>query len=197
MNIVVRMIVAGTCLAAVVACGRAPAQTPPTGHATQPTSVSVGVSSAGEGSGPAEPDEQGGSGAAPSGAPRSAPSAPGTAGPRDLPTRPTRQPPAKRPPRPKPPARWVLSPLDRISIEQRTGVSFDRATVEDFFRSVCPRGDVCVENKTEIDPSIGSQDEDCIVGRIDVPPTLYENGTVTWWINNPCGEGPTEPPAGS
>ncbi|MGH3881587.1 MAG: hypothetical protein ACRDSK_31580 [Actinophytocola sp.] len=48
MNKVFQLIVAGTCLATVVACGRAPAQTPPTGHATQPTSASVGLSSAGE-----------------------------------------------------------------------------------------------------------------------------------------------------
>ncbi|MGH3881586.1 MAG: hypothetical protein ACRDSK_31575 [Actinophytocola sp.] len=90
----------------------------------------------------------------------------------------------------------MLSPLDRISIEQRTGARFNQATVEEFWRSVCPHRDVCIGTKFEIDPSIGFEGEDCVVGRVEVPNPLYEHDIVTWWVNNPCGEDPPEPPAG-
>ena len=190
MNSVVRLLVAGTCLAAVVACGRPPAPDPPHGYGAPPTEQeSVATSTTDDVSSPTSADER--SGGAPSAR------APGTAGHVPTAAQPTRQPPPKkRPPRPKPPARWVLSPLDRPRIEERKGVPFDQVATDGFWQSVCPNGDVCVGTAFDYKPSLGHEDEDCWVGDIIVPDPLHERDTVTWVVNNPCGEDPPEAPAG-
>jgi hypothetical protein len=101
----------------------------------------------------------------------------------------TARPPAvtsKPPPPPKPPDRWVLGAADRRSLEQQTGQPFADFQVDDFYRRICPAHDVCLKNTFDVDPAIGRQDEDCVVGGHVIPDPLFEGGTVTWVVNNPC-----------
>ncbi|MFI5588124.1 hypothetical protein ACIA5G_23935 [Amycolatopsis sp. NPDC051758] len=101
----------------------------------------------------------------------------------------TARPPAvtsKPPPPPKPPDRWVLGAADRRSLEQQTGQPFPDFQVDDFYRRICPAHDVCLKNAFQVDPGIGRQDEDCVVGDHLIPDPLFEGGTVTWVVNNPC-----------
>ncbi|MEQ0558111.1 hypothetical protein ABJI51_03425 [Amycolatopsis sp. NEAU-NG30] len=93
------------------------------------------------------------------------------------------------PPPPKPPDRWVFSAADRRSIEQQTGASFTDFHVDEFYPLICPHKDVCLHNAFKIDPGLGHPDEDCWVDHNIVPDPLYEGGTITWVVNNPCGPG--------
>ncbi|WP_326959270.1 hypothetical protein [Amycolatopsis sp. NBC_01286] len=92
----------------------------------------------------------------------------------------------KPPEPPKPPDRWVLGSADRRSLEQQIGTSFTNFSVDDFYRRVCPAHDVCVHNAFREEPSLGHADEDCWVGRNEIPDPLAEGGTVTWVVNNLC-----------
>jgi hypothetical protein len=100
----------------------------------------------------------------------------------------TARPPAvtSKPPPPKPPDRWVLGAADRRSLEQQTGQPFPDFQVDDFYRRICPAHDVCLKNDFQVDPAIGRQDEDCVVGSHIIPDPLFEGDTVTWVVNNRC-----------
>jgi hypothetical protein len=91
------------------------------------------------------------------------------------------------PPPPKPPDRWVLGAGDRRSLEQQTGQPFPDFHVDDFYRRICPGHAVCLENAFQVDPKLGEEDIDCLVGGHIIPDPLFEGGTVTWVVNNLCG----------
>jgi hypothetical protein len=80
----------------------------------------------------------------------------------------------------------VLGAADRRSLEQQTGQPFPDFQVDDFYRRICPAHDVCLKNDFQVDPAIGRQDEDCVVGSHVIPDPLFEGDTVTWVVNNPC-----------
>lgn len=97
--------------------------------------------------------------------------------------------PVPPPPPPKPPDRWVFSAADRRSIEQQTGAPFADFQVDGFYQRICPKHDVCLHNAFQVDAGLGHPDEDCWVDHNIVPDPLYEGGTITWVVNNPCGPG--------
>ncbi|UOZ06611.1 hypothetical protein [Amycolatopsis sp. WQ 127309] len=80
----------------------------------------------------------------------------------------------------------MLGSADRRSLEQQIGTSFTNFSVDDFYRRVCPAHDVCVHNAFREEPGLGHADEDCWVGRNEIPDPLVEGGTVTWVVNNLC-----------
>jgi len=159
----------------LAACGRAPepSATPSSAGSTDlPTSTATSASTAL----PSPPP--------PAGSPTSLapPPVKSTARPPAPPPTTAQPPPAP----PKPPDRWVLSSGDRRRLEQQTGASFKDFDLTLFWSDICPKHDVCVKAGFEVDASLGNEDVDCYVGRHVIPDPLFEGGTVTWVVNNPC-----------
>ena len=90
------------------------------------------------------------------------------------------------PPPPEPPDRWVLSAADRRSLEQQTGAPFTGFPLTDFYSRICPKHNVCIRTAFQVDAGLGHEDEDCWVDHNIIPDPLFEDGTVTWVVNNLC-----------
>lgn len=80
----------------------------------------------------------------------------------------------------------MLSSGDRRRLEQLKSASFKNFDLTLFWSDICPKHDVCVAAGFEVDASLGNEDVDCFVGRHVIPDPLFEGGTVTWVVNNPC-----------
>ncbi|MFI6094460.1 hypothetical protein ACIA8G_02840 [Lentzea sp. NPDC051213] len=75
----------------------------------------------------------------------------------------------------------------RGSIESRTGQSFPDAWagMQTDLEGLCPAKKPCVGYALVADPTIES-DQDCYIGKngIKVPDPLYEDGKITFRVNN-------------
>lgn len=188
------------CLQVIAACGRPPEAGLPTGPTTQTTTRESDTTTTSASASDVVPGGVPGATGPTSRASTTQPTgtAHGGTHPRTVPTvtPPTRKSPTRKPPPPRRPARWVLSDIDRARTEEQTGISFSQDTIDLHWKGICPKGNVCIRTAVAIHPEIGFPEEDCFIGSNVVPRPLYEGGTVTWWINNPCGEDPPSAPAG-
>ena len=80
----------------------------------------------------------------------------------------------------------MLSAADRRSLEQQTHAPFSGFPLDDFYKGLCPKHNVCIQAAFKVDATLGHPDDDCWVDHNIIPDPLYEGGTVTWVVNNLC-----------